>query len=406
MKKTRYIISGFIFFLFTFMALRHQIVGGGPSGTPPLDSYCPFGAIETFYLYLTSGTFLRRVGYSNLIMLFGLIVIGLLLKSGFCGWICPFGTLQEWIRKIGIKKLGNKKYIPEKLDYLCRNLKYFVLILIIGATIATGRMIFRDWDPFIAFFHFGFGDLKWTAYLVLLIVLFGSFYITRFWCRYLCPLGAIVGLLGKLGMYKIECENELCVECKQCEKLCPMDIKIAKMGRITSVDCISCLDCLEAEDKKYAISLRKPNLGRKLKPALYPFFLLIIFFGVIGVSQAVGIWKTGRGFGRRFYISGILNGESDILQYKNDEPKGDEKFINVRGKNVLITGDMTLEEIETLSSIPSRYLISRLEIPQDVSRNQTLGQLRKTYEFQIQDVRKHLREYLEEYKILNLKNKD
>ncbi|RKY83744.1 hypothetical protein DRQ09_09595, partial [candidate division KSB1 bacterium] len=278
MRKIRYIISLFFLFFMVFMAIRHQLLKGGPSGTPPIDSYCPFGAIETAYLYLTSGTFLHRVGYSNFIMLASLIFTGILLKSGFCGWICPFGTLQEWIRKSGIKIFGDKKYISDKLDYYGRYLKYIVLLIIFVLTIISGRMIFRDWDPFIAFFHFGFGEIKLTAYVVLFVVIIGSLFIMRFWCRYFCPLGVIVGLIGKLSLYKIECENEKCIECRKCEMLCPMDIKIAKMGRITTVECNSCLDCLEAQDAKYAISLRKPKFGKKMKPAFYPFLLIIIFF--------------------------------------------------------------------------------------------------------------------------------
>ncbi|NVM03286.1 MAG: 4Fe-4S binding protein [Candidatus Helarchaeota archaeon] len=405
------------------MAVTHQIYRGTSLKTCPLDSYCPFGAIETAYLYLTSGTFVLRVGYSNFILLFGLIVMGVILKSGFCGWICPFGTVQEWLGKLGKKLFGNKKFIPERVDRYGRFIKYPLFILIIIATIISGRMIFRDYDPFIAFFHMGFGELPWTAYFVMFIVLVGSLFILRFWCRYFCPLAVIVGLIGKLGLYKIECDEEKCVSCGKCEKLCPMDVKIAKMGRIKTVECNSCLDCLEARDLKDAISLKLPKSGKRLIPAFYPMILLVIFFGIIYSSKSLGIWKPGRGPGRQqkpgFRSSQIIQGtiESmslDTLLHKGDSlevrsglrkaaeaeetAKGEERTIKIGDKKLVVRGNLSLSQIERITGVPSSYLISKLKLPPNVSRNVNLGNLRKRYGFMMQDVRKFIREYLEKYK--------
>jgi len=376
---------------------------GGPSGTPPLDSYCPFGAIESAYLYITSGQFLHRVGFSNLIVFFALIFMGIVLKSGFCGWICPFGTVQEWIRKLGIKVLGERKYISDKLDRRARYLKYVVLLLIMIATILTGKMVFRNWDPFVALFHFGAGDIKWTAYSVLLAVIIGSFFIMRFWCRYFCPLGLIVGLVGKLGIYKIECRNETCTSCRSCERLCPMNVQIAKQGRISSVECISCLDCLAVMDFHDSLELKKPGANKRLNPALYPVLLFLFFFGTIGAAQAMGIWKTGKGF-KRFFSTVDSAGKQSVSRLKIDTREEEEKTVNVHGREIEIRGNMSLQTIEQLTSVPARYIIASLGLPQYVPRYQTLGKLRKIYNFTIQDVRKSLRTYLEAYKVLEEEN--
>jgi len=423
MRKVRYAVQGLFLLLIIFMAVNHQLYKGTTLKTPPLDSYCPFGAIETAYLYITSGTFVHRVGYSNFILLFGLIIMGVLLKSGFCGWICPFGTVQEWLGNLGKKLFGNKKFIPENVDRYGRYIKYPLFILIIIATIISGRMIFRDYDPFIAFFHMGFGELPWTAYMVMFIVLIGSLFILRFWCRYFCPLAVIVGLIGKLGFYKIECDNEKCVVCKKCEKLCPMDIKIAKMGRIKTIECNSCLDCLEAKDIKDAISLKLPKNGGRLKPALYPIILLVIFFGVIYSSKSLGIWVTGRGPGRQqapgYRSSQIIqetleSKSSDTLIHKIDSLKirpelrkaveaektaeAEERIIKIGDKEIILRGNLSFSQIEKLTGVPSSYLFSKLKLPPNVSRNVNMGNLRKRYGFTMQDVRKYIREYLEKYK--------
>ena len=441
MRKVRYSVQGFFLFLIIFMAVKHQLYRGTALKTPPLDSYCPFGAIETAYLYLTSGTFVHRVGYSNFILLFGLIIMGILLKSGFCGWICPFGTVQEWLGNLGKKLFKNKKFIPESIDKYGRFIKYPLFVLIIAATIVSGRMIFRDYDPFIAFLHMGFGELPWTAYLVMVIVLIGSLFIIRFWFRYFCTLAVIVGLIGKLGLYKIECDNEKCVSCGKCEKLCPMDIKIAKMGRITTVECNSCLQCLEAEDIKNAIGLKTPKNGKRLIPAFYPVILLVIFFGTIYTSKSLGIWKTGRGpggQGRGLEAAGknsrVAQGNAEKLNFSTftqksnstkvlTEPKksteekkecdevhkglrkvaeetaqGEERTIKIGNTELVIRGNLSLNQIEKMTGVPVSYLISKLKLPPNVSRNTNIGNLRKRHGFTMQDVRKFIREYLEKYK--------
>ncbi len=417
MKKARYCVQAVFLLLMIFLAVRHQIYRGGPSGTPPLDSYCPFGGIETAYLYLTSGTFLHRVGVSNFIMLFGLVLMGIVLKSGFCGWICPFGTVQEWIGLFGrrvfkIKRGKNK--ILKGIDRLGRYLKYLVLILIIVATIVTGRMIFREWDPFIAFFHMGFGELPWTAYMVLVIVILGSLFVMRFWCRYFCPLGVIVGLIGKLGLFKVECENDKCVACHRCEKLCPMGVDIAGQGRITTVECNSCLDCLAVKDVKNAIHLRLPNAGIKLYPVLYPVALITIFFGVIFSAKAAGVWTTGRGPGRE--LRGAANSRTNPEQGLPDrqgsgsgtnmpdgrqenrfqkKTGGSDRNLEVHGEEVVITGRLSLEEIEKLTGCPVHVLIAQLKLPRDVSRNENIGRVCRKYNISLHDVRECIRRCIE-----------
>lgn len=414
MKKVRYVVQGGFLFLMIFLAVKHQIYRGGPSGTPPIDSYCPFGGIETAYLYLTSGTFVHRVGESNFIMLLGLVLMGILLKSGFCGWICPFGTVQEWLGKLGKKLFGlnkDKSPVPERVDRVGRYMKYPLFVIIIIATIVSGRMIFREWDPFIAFFHMGFGELPWTAYMVLIVVLLGSLFIIRFWCRYFCPLAVIVGFIGKLGLYKIECDTEKCVDCQKCEKLCPMDLSISGQGRITTVECNSCLDCLESKDIKDAIHLRLPKGGMRLSPAFYPAILIVLFFGVIVTAQVTGNWRTGKGPGKHHHQiirtqpetqipeSSVLNkdsltGKRTVRNEPQTEHNEEERTIKVGEKDVAIMGYMTLAEIESLTSCSASHLISKLKLPSDVSKNTNIGKLKRIYGFDIQDVRKYIREYL------------
>ena len=367
----------------------------------PICSYCPFGAIESAYLYITSGTFLYRMSYSNFILLFGLVIIGLVLKSGFCGWICPFGTIQEWIGKLGNKIFGKRKFIPEKVDNYAKYLKYVVFFLIVVSTIIAGRVVFRDYDPYLAALHPGIGSLKWSAYAVLAVVLIGSLFIMRFWCRYFCPLGVVVGVLGKLGFYKIECENDKCINCKQCERLCPMDIKIAKRGRVADVECNSCLNCLEAEDVNDAISLKTKYRNTRMNRFYYPVILLVIFFGVIYASKVAGYWETGVGPGKaqRQAMKKAGKEYQEDQSINDPQEKVDDSYVKVGDKLIEIKGSHSFSQIEELTGVPANYLIGKLNLPEDISRKKNTGNLRKTYGFSLEKMRDYLREYLSQKNI-------
>ncbi|MDN5347915.1 MAG: hypothetical protein PWP65_1479 [Clostridia bacterium] len=249
--------AGFALFI-AFVAYRHEVVAGQiPTQiVPSPEAYCPFGGVETLYTYITTGKFIKRTHLSNVVVLIALLATTLFAKSAFCGWICPFGTLQEWLRKAG-KKIGH--LAPFKslqawarrragwlrdLDDWARYFKYVVLVWILWGTIAYGIMIFRDYDPYAALIRITEIELG-AAAVILAIVLVLSFFIDRPWCRYACPLGAIIGLIGKISLVKIARRKELCTQCGLCNRKCPMSIDVKNAGIISNADCNNCLNCLE-----------------------------------------------------------------------------------------------------------------------------------------------------------------
>jgi len=256
-------------------------------------------------------------------------------------------------------------------------------------------------------------------------VLIGSLFVIRFWCRYFCPLAVIVGLIGKLAIFKVERHTGKCVSPKKplCDRLCPMGIKISQMERIDTVECNSCLDCLEVAHVANALSLQPPKSNKKLKPLFYPIILLVIFFGVIYTSKLFGIWIPGWGPGgggrgpgfrsSQVFQETITDSTSDTLQHKTGDSevrsgsrksaeeetaKGEERIIKIGDNEVVIMGNMSFAQIEELTGVPSSYIISKLNLPPNVSPNANLGNLRKQYGFLMQDVRKYIREYLEKNK--------
>jgi polyferredoxin len=243
----------------TWVTVVRVIAGeGSGSTTASPEAYCPFGGLETLYKYLTSGgSFVSHTHLSNLVVAIAVLATALLLRSAFCGWICPLGFLQDifhgfsaWLQKRFVPLRKPQRWLARHgqkiwafLDKYLRFVKYGVLVWAVSGAAIYGVMVFRDYDPWSALINIAEWSL--TPGLVILgLTLLGSLFVERPWCRYACPLGAISGLLGKLSPVYIKRDAAACTSCKICTKACPMGLQVHTANTITSVDCIACLECV------------------------------------------------------------------------------------------------------------------------------------------------------------------
>lgn len=239
--------------LITFLGIRHQVVGGGPEGAAPLDSYCAFGALETAVYFARTGQFLAKTNYSNFIIFGALAVVTVLTGAAFCSWICPLGTIQEWLAGLTKRVFGRQFAIPVSIHRPLRYLRYVVLGLIIYLTVISYKLIFEAYDPFKVLFHFKFEET--AAFVVFGGIIVASLLVERFWCKYLCPLGAVISILGKFNLVKIRRDSKECIDCGLCTRHCAMDIDVAKAAAVPERDCVKCLDCIDACPKHGALTL-------------------------------------------------------------------------------------------------------------------------------------------------------
>jgi polyferredoxin len=259
--------AGFI----TYVTIIHVLAGEGAGNiTASPEAYCPFGGLETLYKYVTSGgTFVSHTHLSNLVVAIAVLVTALLLRSAFCGWICPLGFTQDlvhsfstWLQKCSVpfrkafRSLGQRgRPVWSFLDKYLRFVKYGVLVWAVTGAAIYGVMVFRDFDPWSALINI----TEWTftpGLVVLGLTLVGSLFVERPWCRYACPLGAASGLLGKLSPIYIKREADACTSCKICTKACPMGLQVHTATTITSVDCISCLECVSECPREGAMEVK------------------------------------------------------------------------------------------------------------------------------------------------------
>jgi polyferredoxin len=265
----RLVQLGFALFIM-FTIIRHLVIGENSSiVTASAEAYCPFGGLETLYKYITAGgSFVSHTHLSNVVIFIAVMVTALLLRSAFCGWICPLGSLQDLVSGIGksiqkripglrrkIQYFNKKNPWLKTADRLLKYGKYLVLIWAVGGSAYFGYMVFRDYDPWSTLINIvEFSFTPGLIVLILTVVL--SLVVERPWCRYACPLGAISGLVGKFSPVYLRREEDACTLCQVCTKACPMGIEIHTAKTIRSVDCISCLECVGACPQKGALEVR------------------------------------------------------------------------------------------------------------------------------------------------------
>ena len=266
----RLVQSAFALFIL-YVTVVHVAAGDSASNiTPSPEAYCPLGGLETFYKYVTSsGTYVPHTHLSNLILAAAVLISALLLRSAFCGWICPLGFTQDLIH--GISAWMQKRSVPVRkgvraltkngqpvwnfLDRYLRLVKYAVLVWAVTGAAIYGVMVFRDYDPWSALINIA----EWTitpGLVVLGLTLFGSLFVERPWCRYACPLGAASGLLGKLSPVYLKRDASACTSCKICTKACPMGLEVHTAVTITSLDCVTCLECVGECPREGAMEVR------------------------------------------------------------------------------------------------------------------------------------------------------
>ncbi|MEN6379095.1 MAG: 4Fe-4S binding protein [Methanofastidiosum sp.] len=183
------------------------------------------GAINGNYLYWLMLFFLP-VGFS---LIFGRI---------FCGYACPIGAWQQLLAGIGSKLTKFK--MPQKLDKVLKYFKYLFALIIVGVIVSTRYPFFQKIDPFSYLFSFNF-----TLYgiITIAIVSGASLLISRPFCRYICPYGAVLAIFSKFSLYKIKAKNG-CKNCTLCDRVCETDA--VTKGIVNQSECIRCKKCMDA----------------------------------------------------------------------------------------------------------------------------------------------------------------
>ncbi|MFZ2636370.1 MAG: 4Fe-4S binding protein [Rectinemataceae bacterium] len=214
-------------------------------GEASLHAICPFGGVVSFWQLISAGTLVKKVHESSVVLAGLGVLLAILFGPVICGWVCPFGSFQEWLAGIGRKIFGKRynNFVPRRVDRILRYLRYLVLIWVSYMTVMTGKLIFQDYDPYFTLFNFWTGEVAVTGFIALGLVVVLSLFVERPFCKYACPYGAFQGIFNLFRIFGIKRNAATCISCKKCAKACPMNIEVDSAKVVRDHQCISCLEC-------------------------------------------------------------------------------------------------------------------------------------------------------------------
>lgn len=236
------------------------------------------------------------------------LLSSLLLKKTFCSWLCPVGTVSEYLWKLGRKLFRRNFSVPRWLDVSLRGLKYILMALFLYIVVSMSAAALNDFmlAPFgivadVKMLNF-FREISIVGVSVLAGLVLLSVFVQNFWCRYLCPYGALMGLVSMLSPVRIRRDAQACIDCGKCNKACPASLPVYKLVQIRSAECTSCMECVAVCPAENALQMALPPRpaesaaarwrSRALTPRMVAAVLAVIFFGLIGVARATGHWQT------------------------------------------------------------------------------------------------------------------
>jgi polyferredoxin len=238
---------------------------------------------------------------SGLVLFIAIVGVSLLLKKGFCGWICPVGTVSQYLWMAGEKLFGRNFRVERYTDIGLRSVKYVLLSLffwvIVVAMGSTMILMFFLSDYYkvadVKMLKF-FTDMSTLSLWVIGALVALSVVYKNFWCRYLCPYGALLGLVSRLSPVKVRRNEGQCVHCHACTKHCPALIDVETKEAVTSGECFGCMTCVSRCPSPGALDMTV-NSGKRilpLRPAHYAIALIVLFYLVVGIGVLTGNWHS------------------------------------------------------------------------------------------------------------------
>lgn len=280
-----------------YAAIRFYETGGQSAWVPRppgVEGWLPIAGLMNLKYFAFTGL-VPQVHPAAMFLLAAFLLIAFALRKAFCSWLCPVGTVSEWLWRGGQALFGRTFDAPRWLDIPLRGLKYLLLGFFANAVASMpvdGLKAFME-SPYglmadvkmLNFFRF----MGTTATVVMGILVLGSVLVKNVWCRYLCPYGALLGLVALASPTRIRRDPDACIDCAKCAKVCPSRLPVDRRVTVKSSECTACLECVTICPAKGALSL-SVGRSRAIPAWAVAATLAVIFLGLVGYARFTGHW--------------------------------------------------------------------------------------------------------------------
>jgi polyferredoxin len=268
------------------------------SRPPGVDGFLPISSLMSFYLFIKTGQihFAHPAGF---VIFFAIILMSFLVGKSFCSWFCPVGFLSEMLGNVGEKLFKKKIKMPKFLDYPLRSIKYLLLAFLVYTVFFMMNEIalkaFLD-SPYniiadIKMYYF-FANISRFSIIIIGVLFFLSIVFRNFWCRYLCPYGALLGFISLLSPNKINRNTNTCINCEACTMVCPSFINVHKAKNVISDECTSCLNCIDVCPVKNTLYLKPAMVKIQINKKITAGIIVSIFLLTTGIAMLTGHWQN------------------------------------------------------------------------------------------------------------------
>jgi len=278
----------------------YELAATGVAPTRPagVEGFLPIAGLMSLKATILTGH-IPALHPAGLFLLVAFVTISFLFRKTFCSWLCPVGTLSEYLWKRGRKLFRGNLRLPRKLDVAMRGLKYLLLVFFLWAVY---NMSPNDINGFLQSPYGLIADVKMLNFfrnlgeaglIVIGTLMLLSVVIQNFWCRYLCPYGALMGLASLLSPLRVTRNAESCIDCAKCAKACPSYLPVDQLVVIKSAECTGCLECVAVCPAEKVLTFAAPGSKPKAVPAwAVAAGIAAIFFGTVGYAKLTGHWNS------------------------------------------------------------------------------------------------------------------
>jgi polyferredoxin len=290
-------LAYFVFACVQLMRFAAWARGAGPYVARPEApaGLLPVGHFTSFFAFVRGGGWDALLP-AGLVIIIGAFTVSLLFRRGFCGWICPVGTVWELFSAGGRRLMGRNVRVPRPLDISGRVVRYaltaaVVAILLVLVSV-TEAVEFRTLP------YMWTADIKTISLILtptfLLVATFAGVLSAIFgpvWCRYLCPLGGMYSTVATLSPCAVHRDAEACASCGNCSAACHAFIDVEHASVVRDTECDGCMECVKACSAEKALEPRA--FGRlRVAPWAWPLLVVGVWLAIFTAAYATGNWKS------------------------------------------------------------------------------------------------------------------